>query len=437
MHYNLSQMPTYSLSHLLVERLRPWTRNIFIMLLLDMIIVTSKAPNLHLLAQHQILIFSYCLFTHSRSCYLYCETFLLLCHVNVRANWYLRGSSSPASQPSATSSSTMRGPLGRTYGKKKTAGTPAAAAVFGKANESLPLLQAQQVSPPSSRSRQASLRDPLVDITSVVENLTIAETSEFADAGVLATAAVENLSVDDNFPAVDASEVPWEDVSSADNDEPVTKQRWAAGTGDVPYDLGSLRELFDAYQQDRGQPLQMRSWAEIIDGELSIAKIAEASYAEVYRVTTEYGNSILKVMQLQVPSDPASMESYTTVAVKSIVAEMRIMNALTEIPGFVSFKDAHLVQGKPGTAISDAWAAYLRRYTDSDPDAPPRESYFPDPDSYLDQSVFLVIELGDAGEVLQRSRVNTRDKLFDIFLGITVALSRAEQESEFEVSKFS
>jgi Haspin like kinase domain len=331
----------------------------------------------------------------------------------------------------------MRGPLRRTYGKKKAAGTPAAAAVFGRANQAWPLLQGQQASPLSSRSRQASIRDPLVDITSVIENLTVADTSEFSDAGVYATVAIENLSLEDKFPIVDASEVPGSDLSNVDNAETVTVGGRAAGPKNFPHDLESLGELFDAYEQDRGQPLQMRSWAEIIGGELSIAKIAEASYAEVYRVTTEYGTSILKVMQMQVPSDPESMDSYTTVAVKSIVAEMRIMNALTEIPGFVSFKDAHLVQGKPGTAISDAWAAYLRRYTDSDPDAPVRESYFPDPDSYPDQSVFLVIELGDAGEVLQHSRVETRDKLFDIFLGITVALSRAEQESEFEVSKFS
>jgi serine/threonine-protein kinase haspin len=335
----------------------------------------------------------------------------------------------------------MRGPLRRTYGKK-TAGKAAVAAVFGVANESSPLLQGQQSSRLSSGSRQASLRDPLVDITSVVENLTVAEISESADAGILATAAVENDSVADNLTTANASElskvsglpsVVQNDPASIYNDESATTTHRA---GDVPHNFGYLKELFAAYQLDRGHTLPVKSWDEITEGDLSIVKIAEASYAEVYRVTTKYGTSILKVMQLKIPSDPPSMDSYTTVGVKSIMAEIRITNAMTEIPGFVSFRDVHLVQGKPNTAISDAWKAYLLQFTDSTPDIPTSNSYFPDPDSYADQSVFLVIELGDAGEVLQHFRVDTRHKVFDIFLGTALVLSRAEQESDFEVITF-
>jgi serine/threonine-protein kinase haspin len=334
----------------------------------------------------------------------------------------------------------MRGPLTRTYGRKKTAGTPAAAAVFGRARESSPLLQGQQSSPLSSQSRQASLRDPLVDITSVVENLSIAGPSELADAGELATVVVENLSIADNASAeevselVNVSETTQNEPESIGNDESGVTDPGPTDTADISQDLEPLQDLFDAYRQDCGEPLHMRRWDEVIGGELSISKIAEASFAEVYRVTTEYGSSILKIMQLKLDSDPASLKSYTTVDVKSIVSEMRIMNAMTEIPGFVSFKDAHLVRGKPGTILSDAWSGYLDRSRGSDPDAPMRLTYFPKPDSYSDESVFLVIELGDAGQVLQKAHIDDRDKLFDIFLGITVIMSRAEQEAEFEVS---
>lgn len=384
----------------------------------------------------------------------------------------------------------MRGPPRRTYGKRKTAGSTAAAAVFGGASETSPLLRAQRSSPLSSKS---SVRDPLVDITTVVENLSIVDVSEFADtevlstvaggnlsvaedrsvaessAVVLSTAAVENLSagedrsVDDPSKFADtevlltaavealsvtedrsiadpsesakASKVPQNDPASIDDYEAGTTTPRTVNTEDVPYDLVPLQELLDAYQRDRGYPLQMQSWDEITEGQLSIAKIAEASFAEVYRITTQYGSSILKVMQVKLDSDPSTIDSYTAVEIKSIVAEIRIMNALTEIPGFVSFKDAHLVHGKPGTALADAWKAHSLQVADGDPDDPTQNSYFPSPESFSEKSVFLVLELGDAGEVLQHFRVDTQHKLFDILLGTAVAMSRAEQEAEFEVCK--
>jgi serine/threonine-protein kinase haspin len=178
----------------------------------------------------------------------------------------------------------------------------------------------------------------------------------------------------------------------------------------------------------------MKKWSEIIDKDVSIVKIAEASYAEVYRVTTSQGSSILKVMQLKMPSNPESVEAYWTVDIEQIISEIRIMNAMTEIPGFVSFKDAHLVQGKPGIALSAAWDSYLSQFVGIDPDNPNPTSFFPSPELYSDESLFLAIELGDAGEVLNEFRIDHLDKFWDIFLGTILALSRAEIESEFEVS---
>ena len=322
----------------------------------------------------------------------------------------------------------MRGSQRRTYGKKKTAGTYAATAVFGGPSESSPLLQSQRSPSLSLRPRQISPRDPLVDITAVIENLSVADTGGVAGADVSETAAVKTLTTAGDRIVANVSGL----LAVVDN-EPVSVSRRPANTDNVPHGLGPLQELLDAYRYDCGYPLELKNWDEIIEGHLSIVKIAEASFAEVYRITTKHGSSILKVMQLKIPSDPPSMDSYTAVEVKSIVAEIRIMNAMTEIPGFVSFKDAHLVQGKPGTAISKAWSSYLLRFSEGKSDVPDRSSYFPNPNTYADQSLFLVVELGDAGEVLQYFRVDTQDKLFDIFIGTAVILSRAEQESEFEV----
>jgi serine/threonine-protein kinase haspin len=304
----------------------------------------------------------------------------------------------------------MKVPPKRTYGKKKTSATAAAAAVFGSASESSPLLPAQQPSArSSSKTQHSSLRDPLVDITSAVKNLSVANAANLPPT-------VHNY----HF--------------SRDSSRPVTPTHESIASFNDPQDLAHLNPLLQAYETDRGRPLKFKKWDEILEGELSAVKIAEASYAEVYRITTEYGSSIIKVMQLKLLSDPESMDAYTSVAVGQVVSEIRIMNAMTEVPGFVSFKDAHLVQGKPGIVISEAWDEYLLNIAGEDGDLPRPNSDFPHPASYSDRALFLAIELGDAGEVLQNFPIDTMDKFWDIFIGAILALSRAEIYSEFEVS---
>ncbi|KAB8301538.1 hypothetical protein EYC80_003384 [Monilinia laxa] len=102
---------------------------------------------------------------------------------------------------------------------------------------------------------------------------------------------------------------------------------------------------------------------------------------------------------------------------------MRLMNALTEIPGFVKFKDAHIVEGKPPAAFVEAYEGHLNAGG---------ESYFPHPNKISKHAVFLAIELGDAGHVLEKYPIQNIDQLWDIFLGVVFALARAEIEYEFE-----
>lgn len=103
------------------------------------------------------------------------------------------------------------------------------------------------------------------------------------------------------------------------------------------------------------------------------------------------------------------------------------MNALTEVPGFVLFKDAHLIRGIPSKEIAAAYEAHL-------PKLKKYGSGFPHPEQYSEDSTFLVIELGDAGEVLEDFKFDSIEQVWDIFLGTVMALGRAENEFEFEVS---
>lgn len=159
-----------------------------------------------------------------------------------------------------------------------------------------------------------------------------------------------------------------------------------------------------------------------------MVKIAEASYAEVYRITIPSGEtSIIKVMRIESPDDPAASKSGTAIRVENIVSEVRIMNALTELPGFVRFKDAHIIRGRSIQPFIDA-------YEEREASRRGRRSQFPHPKAYTEKSEFLAIELGDAGCVLEDFVVNSIDQVWDIFLGTVLALAKGEMANEFEVN---
>lgn len=170
----------------------------------------------------------------------------------------------------------------------------------------------------------------------------------------------------------------------------------------------------------------MQDWTEILPTGVFINKIAEASYAEVYRVNSNKESSILKVMQLKIPSDSKSLACNTSIDASDVVSEIRIMSTLTEVPGFVTFKEAHLVRGKPPGAIVVAYEKF-RNGTST-------HSSFPHPKNFTDHSIFLALELGDAGLVLENFAVTQIDQVWDIFLSVVVALCRAEVTYQFEVS---
>jgi len=185
-----------------------------------------------------------------------------------------------------------------------------------------------------------------------------------------------------------------------------------------------LSPLTTAYFKDNGRRLAVHSWADILDPEDGLNKIAEGSYAEVYRVQTGSKTSIIKVMPLKVDTDPQSLELYTAAPVSSLVAEVRIMNALAEIPGFIKFKEVYLVRGVPSAAVIDAHDKYHASGKD--------ESHFIHPTEYNPQSTFLVLELADAGNELTHVRIKHIDEIWDILLGVILALSFAEDNNDFE-----
>lgn len=166
-----------------------------------------------------------------------------------------------------------------------------------------------------------------------------------------------------------------------------------------------------------------KSWATVFSSADKLEKIAEASFAEVFRCSNASGTSILKVMQLKVSTNPGSLDDSHASSAETVVSELQIMDVLTEVPGFVQLKEFHLIQGHPGAHFKKAWEAF----------ATIRPTEYLNPDDYTSQSVFLVIELGDAGEVLENKSMKQIEQVWDVLLQVIIALARAEATNEFEV----
>ncbi|KAI1206557.1 uncharacterized protein F4807DRAFT_438439 [Annulohypoxylon truncatum] len=182
--------------------------------------------------------------------------------------------------------------------------------------------------------------------------------------------------------------------------------------------------------------LQVLSWPDICPTGDKIVKIAEASYAEVYRVTNERGTSIIKVIRMESPIKAQTKAQRNSGLVdeephseSDLIGELKISEWLADIPGFVVYKERYLVQGKACKELLETHQAFHKRIKRQDPD---RLQFYPSPSRYLDDTKFLVVELGDAGTALEDFQLDSTDQLWDIFFHVAIALARAEAHIEFE-----
>ncbi len=179
------------------------------------------------------------------------------------------------------------------------------------------------------------------------------------------------------------------------------------------------------------------TWTDLCPPGDRIEKIAEASYAEVYRITNAHGTSIIKAVRLESPIKPQTKAQIRSGLVDEqphaeadMHGELRISDWLADIPGFVVYKEQYVVQGKAPKALLETHQAFHRREKRKDPD---RLQWYPSPSRYLDETRFLVVELGDAGTALEDFELTDVSQVWDVFLHTALALARAEDLVEFEV----
>ena len=183
--------------------------------------------------------------------------------------------------------------------------------------------------------------------------------------------------------------------------------------------------------------LRVLSWTDVCADEDAIEKIAEASFAEVYRITNAHGTSIIKVVRLESPIKPQTKAQQRSGLVDeephaeaAMAGELRISEWLADVPGFVVYKEQYVVEGRAPRALLETHQAFHRRAKRRDPD---RLQFYPSPSRYLEETRFLVVELGDAGTALEDFELTDVGQVWDIFLHTALALARAEDMIEFEV----
>ncbi|KAI0200725.1 hypothetical protein F4808DRAFT_149978 [Astrocystis sublimbata] len=188
--------------------------------------------------------------------------------------------------------------------------------------------------------------------------------------------------------------------------------------------------------QEEPKELQVLSWGDVCPPSDSITKIAEASYAEVYRVTNERGTSIIKVIRMSSPIKPQTKTQQKSGLVdeephseSDLLGELQISEWLADIPGFVVYKERYIVKGKTCRELLETHQTFHKKLKRQDPD---RLQFYPSPSRYLGDTKFLVVELGDAGTALEDFELATADQLWDIFFHLAIALARAETRIEFE-----
>jgi serine/threonine-protein kinase haspin len=199
----------------------------------------------------------------------------------------------------------------------------------------------------------------------------------------------------------------------------------------------SLTAQPEAPPTDESEGLRIITWADVCPPGDRIEKIAEASYAEVYRVSNERGTSIIKVIRLESPIKAQTKAQENSGLVDELPhceddlrGELQISEWLADIPGFVIYKERYLVRGKAPKALLETHQTFHRRMKRKDPD---RLQFYPSPGRYLDDTKFLVIELGDAGVALEDFALITVSQIWDVFFHVAVALARAEEKIQFEV----
>ncbi|KAI9706431.1 MAG: hypothetical protein M1836_003437 [Candelina mexicana] len=195
--------------------------------------------------------------------------------------------------------------------------------------------------------------------------------------------------------------------------------------------------------------LNFQTWAKKASKRFTITKIAEASYGEVYRLSstsskTESSESVFKIIPLQPPPLPSGQKprgkkrnTAFMSTISSVTSELSLLRRMSPIPGFTSFRGASVMRGPLPPSFTSAWRAYKQLQEEGLKKIVDGGSMFPDPTrrgAYSPDQLWAVIEMQDAGTDLETRVLEGAGEVWDVFWGVACALAKGEEGVRFEVT---
>lgn len=208
--------------------------------------------------------------------------------------------------------------------------------------------------PPTPLAAPIPARSALDDVTRALRNVRLKDDADSTKSSSTGSTAKERRQA-----AKEDAKSKRRQSASGDGQRHQRRRAPEPSAGDaIPNVDAWLSPLIDAYARGGHKTLVIQRWEDLVRPDWAVTKIAEASFAEVYRVVNPAGNSILKIISLLPPSGPGSRRK-TSATAESVCSELEVMNLMTDLYGFVEFKDAHLIRGRPSSAITNAYLSLI------------------------------------------------------------------------------
>ncbi|KAF1999024.1 hypothetical protein P154DRAFT_238923 [Amniculicola lignicola CBS 123094] len=260
-------------------------------------------------------------------------------------------------------------------------------------------------------------------------------------------------------------------VASADHEEsPICAEEVPEPPPEASLYVSYVQPLFAFNSRSQFKTFAFEDFSAELEDAMTVEKIAEASFSEVYRLkfrpespVTDVAatESVLKLIPIRTPPDaplPCEIEGayrprkkadqtrqekrertvreeddVWKTPVEDILGELKLLQNLSEIPGFTQFRDLTIVQGRPCGMFGQAWKDWKRSRSVDE------VASFPDPNkkaSYEDKQLWAVIEMADAGtdceKLMVKGGLSTIWEVWDVFWGVVISITKAEHEFHFE-----
>lgn len=179
-------------------------------------------------------------------------------------------------------------------------------------------------------------------------------------------------------------------------------------------ELHDIQTLLMLCKQDESQ--NFHEFVKHLESHSEICKLGEASFSEVYLVTAR--DSKAQTVYKVIPFGDGEDE----VPINDVVQEVRILVAMSGIPGFVRTQGTTVVSGKYPDNLLHVWDKWNTEH----------ESESTRPDWYKSDQRYCVIALENGGVDLEHFDIATWAQACEIFDKIVETLAIGEEKREFE-----